>query len=69
MDQTPWQVHKSWVIRSLLVLVITGLAEAAAGWYAVRPILWVVLIVSTLPASLAIFVAMPVLREENRKPR
>jgi hypothetical protein len=67
MEPTAFQVHKPWLIRAVLVLVVTVLAEGAVVWFAQRPILWAALIGGSLPLSMYIFVAMPVLREEGRK--
>jgi hypothetical protein len=62
-----WQVHKSWVIRAALVLAVTGLADAAVGCLAPRPILWCTLIASSLPISMIVFVVLPMLRQEAKK--
>jgi hypothetical protein len=67
MKLTAWQVHKSWLIRAALVLVVTVLADGAVVCFARRPILWAALIGGSLPLSLHVFVALPILREEQRK--
>jgi len=67
MTQSALQVHKSWLIRAVLVLGITVLAGGLAGSFAPRPVLWFTLIVSTLPLSMLLFVALPVLRQERHK--
>ncbi|MGC1522895.1 MAG: hypothetical protein WA803_15250 [Steroidobacteraceae bacterium] len=67
MTLTAFQVHKSWLIRAVLVLVVTGLVDGIVVWFAQRPIFWAALIGSSLPFSMVIFVAIPWLREENRK--
>jgi hypothetical protein len=64
---TAFQVHKSWLIRALLVLVATGLADCAVVLFAQRPTLWAALIGSSLPLSIYVFVAIPILRQEGRK--
>jgi hypothetical protein len=64
---TAFQVHKSWLIRAALVLVVTVVADGAVVWFAHRPILWAALIGGSLPLSMTIFVAIPILREEGRK--
>ena len=56
----PWK-------RLGLVLVATCLAEVAVVWFVQRPILWVGLIAGSLPLSMLVFVAFPILREERRK--
>jgi hypothetical protein len=68
MKLTAWQVHKSWVIRAALVLVVTCVADGVVVWFAQRPILWATLIAGSLPLSMIVFVAMPILREERRHP-
>jgi hypothetical protein len=67
MKPTAWQVHKPWLIRAVLVLAVTGLADGVAVWFAQRPIFWAALIGCSLPFSMVAFVALPVLREERRK--
>jgi hypothetical protein len=67
MKQSALQVHRSWFVPATLVLVLTGLADCVAVWFAQRPLPWAVAIASTLPMSLFFFVALPVLRQENGK--
>jgi hypothetical protein len=67
MEPTAFQVHKPWLVPAMLVLVVTGLADGAAVWFAQRPILWATLIAASLPISLFVFVALPVLRRESGK--
>jgi hypothetical protein len=68
MQLTAFQVHKFWLIRATLVLLITCLADGVVVWFVQRPIFWAVLIGSTLPFTMVVFVAIPLLREESRKP-
>jgi hypothetical protein len=67
MKPTAFQVHKFWLIRAVLVLVVTVLADGVVVWFAQRPIFWAALIGSSLPFSMVVFVAIPLLREERRK--
>jgi hypothetical protein len=67
MKLTAFHVHKSWLIRASLVLVATVLADGAVAWFAQHPILWAALIAGSLPLSMHVFVAIPILREEGRK--
>lgn len=67
MKLTAFQTHKSWLIRAALVLVATGLADVAVVWFVQRPILWATLVAGSLPLSMLVFVAFPILREESRK--
>ena len=64
---TAFQTHKTWLLRAVSVLLVTGLAELAVVEFVERPIVWVILVSSTLPFTLLNFVAFPVLREEQRK--
>lgn len=66
MKLTAFHVHKPWLIRAVLVLVVTVLADGAVVWFARRPILWATLIGSSLPLSMCVFVAIPMLRAERR---
>jgi hypothetical protein len=66
MKPNVFQVHKSWLIRAALVLLATGLAEGVVAWFAQRPILWATLIASTLPLSMFVLVAIPILRQERQ---
>ena len=67
MELTAFQVHKSWLIRVALVLVVTALADALAAWFAPRPLLWCALIASSLPLFSVVFVIIPLLRQETRE--
>ena len=67
MELTAFQVHKSWLIPAMLVLVITVLADGAVGWFAAKPFPWVVLIPGTLLLSMFIFVAIPLLKQAERE--
>jgi hypothetical protein len=67
MSQSAFQVHRSWLIPAVLVLVVTGLADCVAVGFAQRPIPWAVGIAATLPMSMFFFVAFPLLRQESRK--
>jgi len=60
-------LHKSWRIRAVLVLVVTCLMDAIVGWFAAKPFPWVVLIPGSLPLSMFIFVAMPLLKQAARE--
>jgi hypothetical protein len=66
MTASAIQVHKGWLIRASTVLVVTCLLDAAVGWLAAKPFPWVVLIPATLPLSMFIFVAVPMLRRAER---
>jgi hypothetical protein len=67
MKLTALRVHRSWLIRAALVLVVTCLADCAVAWFAQRPLPWATLIGGSLPLSMYVFVAIPILREERRK--
>jgi hypothetical protein len=67
MKLTAFQVHKFWLIRAVLVLVLTYIADAIVVWLVPRPIVWTVLIGSSLPFTMMVFVVIPTLREESRK--
>jgi hypothetical protein len=67
MKLTAFQVHKGWLTRAALVLVGTVLAEGLIVGFVQQPFLWVTLIGSTLPFTMVVFVAFPLLREEARK--
>ena len=67
MKLPAFQVHKSWLTRTALLLVVTALAVSATAWFVQRPILWCTLIASSLPLTLFVFVVMPTLRQESRK--
>ena len=43
-----------------------GLIDAAVGGLVARPFPWVALIAGTLPLSMIVFVAMPLLKNEGR---
>jgi hypothetical protein len=66
MKLTALKVHKWWLLRASLVLVLTGLAEAATVWFARKPAFFAALVASTLPLSMVLFVVIPILRQESR---
>jgi len=65
MSSNAFQVHKHWFVRAVLVLVVTCLADCVAA-FAPRPLLWCSLIAGTLPLSMIIFVAFPLMRESRK---
>jgi peptidoglycan/LPS O-acetylase OafA/YrhL len=67
MKPTAIQVHKSWLISAVLVLTLTVLAVGVVGWLAAKPFPWIVLIAGSLPLSMLIFVALPLLRRAGRE--
>jgi hypothetical protein len=66
MKLTAWQVHKSWLIPAVLVLLLTCLADAAVVAFVPRPIFWALLIAGSLPLTMTFFVAFPLLRREKQ---
>jgi hypothetical protein len=60
-------IDKTWFKRAAWVLVVTGLVDCVAVWFAQRPIPWAIGIGSSLPISMTAFVIIPMLRQENRK--
>jgi hypothetical protein len=62
-----WQVHKFWVVRAALVLIVTAVAEAVVVWLVPQPILWVALIAGSLPLSMIFLVGLPLLRRADRQ--
>jgi hypothetical protein len=69
MTLDAFKVHRFWLIRAALVLGLTCLADCIVVWFVQRPIFWATLIASSLPFTMVIFVAIPILREESRKSR
>ena len=63
MKLTAFQVHKLWLTRTALVLVVTVLTDGLTAWLVPRPVLWCTLIGCSLPISMAVFVGIPMLRE------
>ncbi len=62
MKQTALQVHKWWLMRAALVLLITVLADGLAASLLAKPFLWCLLIGSSLSLSMTVFVVIPLLR-------
>jgi hypothetical protein len=67
MKPTAFQVHKHWLVRAVLVLTLTALADGSVLWFVRQPFFWAVLIGASLPFTMVVFVAFPVLREEKRR--
>jgi hypothetical protein len=66
MKPAAFQVHKSWLISAVLVLLLTVLADGAVVWFVQRPLPWAVLIPATLPLTLFLFVGLPLLKQDKR---
>lgn len=62
-----FQVQKTWLMRAILLLAVSGFADAAVGWFAVKPFPWIALIPGSLPLSMFLFVARPLLKEADRE--
>jgi hypothetical protein len=69
MKLIAFQVHRSWLVPAVLVLLVTVVVDGVVVCCAQRPPLWAALIPGTLPLSMWFFVALPLLREEKRKSR
>ena len=67
MELTAWQVHRSWLVRASLVLIVTGMVDGLTAWFVPHPLLWCALIGSSLPLSMVAFVVIPMLRQERRQ--
>jgi hypothetical protein len=63
---TAFQVHKSWVLPTLLVLLATCLTYGVVASLAAKPFPWVLLIPGSLPLSMYFFVGRPLLRKEKQ---
>ena len=66
MQPSPFQVHKFWLLRAASVLVVTAVVEGLVGQFAPRPAFWAALVASSLPLTMILFVALPLLRREER---
>jgi hypothetical protein len=60
------QVHRSWVLPALLILVITCLIYGLVGSIATKPFPWILLIPGSLPLSMYLFVSRPLLKKEKQ---
>jgi hypothetical protein len=60
------QVHRSWLLPALLVLVITCLIYGFVGSIATKPFPWILLIPGSLPLSMYFFVSRPLLNKEKQ---
>jgi len=67
IDREIWHVHKFWLIRAILVLLVTCGVDAAVVAVATQPLKWAPFITGTLPLTMWLFVGIPVLNEEKRK--
>jgi hypothetical protein len=66
MKSTAFEVHKHWLLPTMVILVVTGLVYGIVGWFVQKPFPWIVLIPASLPLSLYFFVARPLNRRETR---
>ena len=67
MKLNAFQVHRFWLIRAGLALLITVLADGIIPSFVAKPIPWVVLISESLPLTMYFFVAVPVLKQAERE--
>ena len=65
MKLAAFQVHKSWLLPSLLILLLTCLTYGLVGSLAAKPFPWVLLIPGSLPLSMYFFVARPLLKKDK----
>jgi hypothetical protein len=65
MKLNAFQVHKSWLMPTVLVLVITCLIYGFVGSIAAKPFPWILLIPGSLPLSMYFFVGRPLLKKEK----
>jgi H+/Cl- antiporter ClcA len=68
MKSTAFEVHKHWLLPTMLILVVTGLVCGIVGSFVQKPFPWIVLIPGSLPLSLYFFVGRPLIRKETRGP-
>jgi peptidoglycan/LPS O-acetylase OafA/YrhL len=61
-----WRVHRWWFTRAALVLLVTVLIEAAVGGFVAKPFPWIALVAGSLPFTLFVFVALPLVKKEER---
>jgi len=66
MKLNAFQVHKSWLMPTVLVLVTTCLICAFVGSIATKPFPWILLIPGSLPLSMYLFVSRPLLKKEKQ---
>jgi hypothetical protein len=66
MKLNAFQVHKSWLMPTVLVLVITCLIYGFVGSIAAKPFPLILLIPGSLPLSMYFFVGRPLLKKEKQ---
>jgi hypothetical protein len=69
MKLTAFQVHKSWLLPTLLILLATCLTYGVVGSLVAKPFPWVLLIPGSLPLSTYFFFGRPLLRKEKQHPK
>ena len=62
-----WQAHRFWVVRAMLVLIVTAMAEVLVVWLLPQPLVWVALIAGSLPLSMFFLVALPLLKSQPHR--
>jgi hypothetical protein len=65
MNLTAFRVHMSWLMPTLLILLVTCLIYGIVGSIAAKSHPWILLIPGSLPVSLYFFVGRPLLRKEK----
>ncbi len=66
MTRTAFQVHRSWLAPTFLILLVTCLIYGVVGYFAAKPLPWILLIPGSLPLSMYFFVGRPLLRKEKQ---
>jgi hypothetical protein len=68
MKLSAFQVHKSWLMPAVLVLIVTCLIYGFVGSIATKPFPWILLIPGSLPLSMYFFVSRPLLKKRRKTP-
>jgi hypothetical protein len=67
MDKSAWRTHKGWLTRAVVVIVLTGLAEAITVCFVRQPLRYVAWISGSLPLTMFLFVAWPLIKDHDVK--
>jgi len=66
MKFTAFEVHKHWLVPSLLILVGTTLFYVIVVSFVQKPFPWMLIIPGSLPLTFYFFVARPLIRKETQ---
>jgi hypothetical protein len=67
ISKLAWHTHKGWLTRAAAVIVLTGLTEALTVYFVPHPLRYLAWISGSLPLTMFLFVAWPLIKAHDQK--